>query len=294
MDNKKIQIQFAFIIVIIIWSTTPLAINWSIDEVGFLFGLTTRMILGGFFTISAVLILRYSVPRHKKAIMAYIASGVGIYVAMLFGYWGATYIPSGWISVIWGLSPIFTGILAHSVLGEKTLVLHRIVGALLGVAGLAVIFLQGSAMGNNTTLGVFLLLVGVLGQTGTAVWIKQINAKTNGLVMTAGGLLVCIPFFILTWWVFDGTWPEEIENRVVGSIVYLAFFGSLIGFTTYYFLLNHVEASKVSLITLVTPVTALLLGHFLNKEPLGVSVVIGTALILLGLASYEWGKKMKL
>ena len=287
------QIRLAFIIVITIWSTTPLAINWSIHEVGFLFGSTTRMILGGVFTVTAVIIMRYPVRLHRKALKAYFASGIGIYVAMLFGYWGASYIPSGWISVVWGLSPVFTGLLAHYILGEKSLTFNRMLGALLGVCGLAIIFFQGKCMSGDTGLGVFLILVGMLGQTGTAVWIKQIDAKINGLVMTAGGLIVCIPLFVLTWWIFDGKWPDQVENKVIGSIVYLAFFGSLIGFTAYFFLLNHVEASKVSLITLITPVTALLLGHYLNQESLGMSVIVGTALILLGLASYEWGGKLK-
>jgi len=290
-SQTGMHIRFAFIIVIAIWSTTPLAIKWSIDEVGFLFGSTTRMILGALFTLVAVLLLRYPILMHPKALRAYFASGIGIYIAMLFGYWGASYIPSGWISVIWGLSPIFTGLLAHFVLGEKTLTFNRILGALLGVSGLAVIFFQGKAMGENTAIGVFLIFIGMLGQTVTAIWIKQINAKVNGLVMSTGGLLVCLPMFVLTWWIFDGTWPDNVENRVVGSIVYLAFFGSLIGFTLYFFLLNHVEASKVSLITLITPVTALMLGHFLNGETLGVTVIVGTGLILLGLVSYEWGSK---
>ena len=286
------KIRLAFIIVIAIWSTTPLTINWSIQEVGFLFASTVRMILGGIFTVIAVFLLRYPVLLHGAAIKAYLASGIGIYIAMLFGYWGATYVPSGWVSVIWGVSPIITGVLAHIILGDNTLTWNRILGAFLGVAGLAVIFLHSSAMGGNTVWGVPLLFIGVLGQTSTAVWIKQINAHVNGLVMSAGGLVVCIPMFILTWWVFDGEWPTQISNKAIGSIIYLAFFGSLIGFTAYFFLLNHVEASKVSLITLVTPVTALLLGYFLNQESLGIYVVLGTALILSGLASYEWGVKL--
>ncbi len=286
------HIQFAFLTVIIIWSTTPLAISWSVDDVGFLFGSTTRMILGCLFAFIAVWLMRYRVPLHGKALLAYVASGVGIYIAMLFGYWGAMYIPSGWISVVWGLSPIFTGILAHIVLGEKTLVWYRILGAVLGVLGLAVIFLHSSSLGEHTALGVLLLLIGVAGQTGTAVWIKQIRAEVNGLAMTAAGLFVSIPFFVLSWWLFDGRWPVSVPQKTVGSIVYLAFFGSVIGFSAYYFLLNKVEASKVSLVTLITPVTALLLGHWLNQEPLGGSVVVGTALILSGLLSYEWGGKL--
>lgn len=287
------QVQIAFLTVIIIWSTTPLAIQWSVDDVGFLFGSTTRMILGCVFAFGSVLLMGYSVPLHRRALLAYFASGIGIYIAMLFGYWGAMYIPSGWISLIWGLSPVFTGILAHWVLGEKNLVWNRILGALLGIAGLAVIFLHSSAMGGHTFTGVLLLLVGVLGQTGTAVWIKQIQAKVNGLAMTAAGLLVSIPLFVLSWWLFDGRLPEYVSHRTLASIVYLAFFGSVIGFSAYYFLLNHVEASKVSLVTLITPVTALLIGHFLNNESVGVSVILGTALILSGLISYEWGATLK-
>ncbi len=236
--------------------------------------------------------MRYKIPLHSKALLAYLASGIGIYVAMLFGYWGAMYIPSGWISVIWGLSPIFTGILAQRVLGEKNLVWNRILGALLGVAGLAVIFLHSTSLGKNATFGVFLLLTGILGQTGTAVWIKQIKADVNGLVMSAAGLLVCIPMFVLSWWLFDGHLPEQVAGRTVASIFYLAFFGSVIGFSAYYFLLNKVEASRVSLVTLITPVTALLLGHYFNQEALGFSVIIGTAMILSGLFSYEWGEKI--
>lgn len=288
------RIQLAFLIVIAIWSTTPLAIKWSIADVGFLFGSTSRMLLGGVLSVLAVFLLRYTFVFSKKALLAYLASGIGIYIAMLFGYWGAMYIPSGWISVIWGLSPIFMGVIAYFVLKENSLTGYRVLGALLGVTGLGIIFLHGSTVGSHTALGVFLTLIGVLGQTGTAAWIKCINAKVNGLVMSAGGLVVSTPMFMVTWWIFDGVWPEKIESKVAGSILYLAFFGSVIGFSLYYYLLNHVEASKVSLITLITPVTALLLGYFLNNEVLGFSVILGTGLILLGLLSYEWGAKILL
>lgn len=287
------QIQLAFTIVILIWSTTPLAINWSSQEVGFLFGVMTRMMLGAFFASASVVMLRYRVRLDKASLLAYLASGIGIYVAMLFAYWGAAYIPSGWISVIWGLSPIITGVMASVVLGEQALSRHRVVGALLGVSGLAVIFLHSANRSEHLAFGVFLLLIGVLGQTGSAVWIKHINAKVNGLVMSAAGLLISVPLFTLTWWFMDGEWPQQISNKVLGSILYLAFFGSVIGFTAYFFLLNHVEASRVSLITLITPITALMLGHYLNAETLGAPVILGTALVLAGLFSYEWAPRLR-
>lgn len=288
------NVPIAFLIVIAIWSTTPLTIQWSNQGVGFLFGVTSRMILGGFFATAAVFLFRYPFLRSRQALQTYLASGIGIYVAMLFAYWGAMYVPSGWISVIWGISPVVTGILASIFLREKALQWHRLLGALFGLFGLSIIFLHSQTMGEKTLLGVGIILLGVLGQTSTAVWIKAINGNVNGLVVSAGGLLVSLPLFITTWWVFEGEWPEQVPNRAAASILYLSIFGSVIGFSAYFYLINHVEASKVSLITLVTPVTALMVGYYWNNEPITVFIADGTALILLGLLSYEWGEKFRL
>ncbi len=287
-----VSVPLAFLAVIIIWSTTPLGIQWSVEGVGFLFGVSTRMLLGIVLAVFVMWIMRHPFLVHRQAWFAYLASGLGIYCAMIGTYWGAMYIPSGWISVIWGLSPMVTGVLASVFIGEKSFVPHRILGTVSGICGLAVIFFQGAKVGESTALGVGLVLLGVFGQTSTAVWIKKINAGIHGIVMTVGGLLVAVPLFWLTWWLAGGVWPEYIPDRAIGAIVYLAVFGSVLGFSLYYFLLNSVEASRVALITLITPVTALLLGYFFNGETLTVSVFLGTALILLGLFSFEWGGKV--
>jgi len=286
------SVPFAFIAVVIIWSTTPLAIKWSSINGNFLFGVSSRMILGGILALIAVYIFKLSFRMTPRNRLAYLASGLGIYGAMLFGYWGSLYIPSGWVSVIFGTSPVLTGILAWLFLDEK-LSRFQILGLLLGFSGLAIIFLQSSQMTDDASLGVGLIILGVISQTSTAVWIKKINTQQHGLVMTAGGLWVSIPLFLLTYLLVSEPIPslEEIPLQVAGSIVYLAIFGSLIGFSLYYFLIHKVEASTVSLITLITPVTALLLGMWLNNEAITVHIIWGTACILLGLSCFQWGDK---
>lgn len=285
-------IKLAFLGVIIIWSTTPLAIKWSGGDIGFLFGVTMRMILAcvvaGFF----VTVLRHHFSLSKNSIKAYLASGIGIYVAMLMAYWSASYMPSGWIALVWGVSPVLAGIFGHIFLDENALLTHKMIGVAAGILGLFIIFIEGANMGSNVMLGVFLAFVGVLGQLSSAIAIKKIAADVSGLVMTTGGLAVSIPLFVLTWLIFDGQLPEKIPFKVGSSIVYLALMGSVVGFSLYFFLLKKVEASKVALITLVTPVSALLLGSTLNDELITTSVVVGTALILGGLASYQWGGKL--
>ncbi len=285
-------IKLAFLGVIIIWSTTPLAIKWSGGDIGFLFGVTMRMILGCVVAGFLVTVLRHHFSLSRNAIKAYLASGIGIYVAMLMAYWSASYMPSGWIALVWGVSPVLAGVFGHFFLGENALLAHKMIGIFIGLLGLFVIFIEGASMGNNVMLGVLLAFIGVLGQLGSAIAIKKIDADISGLVMTTGGLAVSIPLFVLSWLIFDGKLPDEIPFKAGSSIIYLALMGSVIGFSLYYYLLKNVEASKVALITLVTPVSALLLGSFLNGEVITTSVVVGTALILGGLASYQWGDKL--
>jgi drug/metabolite transporter (DMT)-like permease len=57
----------------------------------------------------------------------------------------------------------------------------------------------------------------------------------------------------------------------------------------YFFLLHHLTASRMSLITLLTPVLALWLGQWVNGEVITLSIYLGTTVILCGLACYEWG-----
>jgi drug/metabolite transporter (DMT)-like permease len=84
--------------------------------------------------------------------------------------------------------------------------------------------------------------------------------------------------------------PSVVPPRAMLSIVYLGLIGSVLGFVLYYYVLRHVEATRVALIALVSPVMALLLGHLLNGEALQAEILLGTAAILGGLLLFEYGE----
>ena len=93
------SVPLSYITVILIWTTTPLAIKWSSEGPGFVFAVSSRMILGALLAMLLAMILRLHIPWHKSAIKAYLYSGLGIAVSMMFVYWAAQFIPSGWISL---------------------------------------------------------------------------------------------------------------------------------------------------------------------------------------------------
>ena len=123
----------------------------------------------------------------------------------------------------------------------------------------------------------------------SSVGVKYIDARLPALVVTTGGLLVSLPLFIVAFFLVPESLPENFPSRAIWAIVYLGVMGSVVGFVSYYFILQNLAASTVALITLLTPVTALWLGHFFNQEDLTLYIWTGTGLVLLGLCVHQWG-----
>ena len=277
----------AFISVILIWSTTPLAIKWSALGIGFSFAVLARMTVSALLCVILLALLRVRFPLHRKAQLAYLAGGLSMFGAMALTYWSAQYVSSGMISVLFGLSPLLTSLGAALWLKEESITPSKVAGMLLGLAGLALVFRGGLDLDASMPLGV--LLVAVLLQSLGLVWIKRIACDSPPLAMTLGSLLVALPLFFISWWLADGNWPAVLPERALAATLYLGVVGSVLGFVLYYYMIKHMEAGRVALITLVTPVMALLLGSGLNNEVVLPQVWLGAASIALGLCLHSWG-----
>lgn len=287
MTQHKKNLATAYLGVILIWSTTPLGIVWSGQGVHYTFPLFARMAIGLSVCLLWLLLSRTALPMDTNARKSYVIAGFSIWAAMLCTYWGARFIPSGLISVVFGLSPIVTGLFAWAWLHEESLSPIKLIGMLLGLAGLAVIFGGTLKLGDQAHWGIAAVLIAVTLQAWGLVAIKRLKTNIPAAAQTAGALSITVPLSGLSLLVL-GEWPAEVPMRALIATVYLGVFGSVMGFTLYYYLIKHLETGRVALITLITPVTALLLGMVLNAEQLTLNTAIGTAMILLGLVLYEW------
>ncbi|MBD3610441.1 MAG: DMT family transporter [Gammaproteobacteria bacterium] len=289
------SIPAAYIGVILIWSTTPLAIKWSGEGAGYLFGVAARMVIGAMLCVALIALLRKPLPVTGAALRVYLAGAVGGFGSMFFVYWGATYIPSGWISVIFGLTPILTSLIASLFLAEESLSLEKLLGMCLAFSGLYVIFSgEHASLSPVAGLGIMLVFTSVLLHAISTVWVKSLS-RDNALPaisMTGGTLLLIAPLYSLAYAMGDHPLPASVDERTMYSIIYLGIVGSVVGFMLYFYVLKNISASAISLIPLITPVSALLIGAGLNEEIITTSTWIGTALILFGLSIYQWGKSL--
>lgn len=283
------RIALAYISIILLWATTPLAIKWSGEGPGFIFGAASRMFIGAACMLLLLLIRRKRLPSHRKAKMTYFAVSVQIYAAMLCVYWGAQFVPSGWVSVVFGLSPFLSAFFAAIWLKERSLSFGKVCSYCLGLSGLSMMFSSAFQLNIQAVYGIIGILTAVSLQTASAVWVKRIHAKLPAATQVTGGLVFALPAYLLTWVLFsDASWPRDLSIINITSIVYLGVIATTIGFVLYYYLLTHLSATTVGFIPLISPVLALYIGHSINHEIITEKIITGTALIISALIMHEF------
>ena len=292
---NKLKIPIAFISVILIWTSTPLAIQWSSTSAP-LSSVLARMLIGVMFCLTIMGLLRMKLPFNENARRLYVVGGLSMFFTMSFTYVAAQSIPSGWISIIFGLSPIATGLFSLFFEPESRLTPLRIIGMSLGISGLVLVFQAGLAFDSNTFFGISLLLAAMLIASISSVVLRHLSkdSQLQPMQITTGGLAIAIPFFALSAYLLEPSSGVAYTSKELLSILYLGLIGTGIGFTLYYFLLKKMPASKVALVTLITPISSLLLGNLVNNEPVIKEVWIGAVCVSIGLMLYEYRPKLGL
>lgn len=255
---------------------------------GYEFGVALRMVIGLTTLLFIVRLWRLALPWDRKNIQVYLTGGFPLFLAMSGVYWSSQFIPSGWIAVIFGLTPLFTSLFAAIILHEKPFSAGKSIGMLLALGGLITVFSESLDLKQQAWWGVAGVCFSSIVHSMSSVLLKKLNPTIPSISVTTGSLMIATPLFILNS-IIHGL-PQNIPTQSLTAIVYLAIMGSAIGFPLYFYCLKKLHAERVALITFITPVTALLLGTWFNDELISQRIWLGTVLILSGLALYEYGK----
>ena len=196
--------------------------------------------------------------------------------------WAERHIDSGVAAIANASMPIFVVLLAIRFKPSETVRGLRLVGFLVGLVGVGVlagVHPEGGWWGVAGTLAV---VVASVSYAVGSLWGQRLIHRTSGLVLSAtsmlGGLLVLLPL---------GLWqlPAELPGwKEIGSVIALAVIGTALAQIILYRVLRSDGAARVSLVTYLLPVTALIYGVLLLGEPLTWEELAGMTLILGGVA----------
>jgi len=291
----KGSVLTAYIMTVLISSTTPLGIVWSSESVHPSMAVLLRMLIAAILGLIIIFFRKIELPRNPTAYKLYAYSGMGIFCGLLLTYMSASYLPSGTISLVFGLSPIISSLLASRILGEEKFTRARKVAITMALLGLTLVCFDSLGFSPNSLLGIVYLVVAVFFFCLSGVMVKSVKIVIHPLSTTVGALILTLPFFTLAWFFMDGTLiVSEWQPRSVWAIIYLGVFGSLIGFVSYFYILQNLAASTVALITLMTPITAVVIGVAFNGEIITPKLAIGAMFVMLGLGLFLFGHRLRL
>lgn len=193
-------------------------------------------------------------------------------------------VPSGPAAVLWGVFPLLMAASGVLVLGER-LGPRQIAGTVVAFLGIVTVFggNLGDVHSGNLAACLLLLASPVCSAVGTTT-VKKFGGRTSSLVLNRNGMFVGAA--VLLAWSALREDPAEFAwtARGVLAVLALALLGTALTFGVYFWLLRTVAASRLALISYVTPVVAMLLGAATGDGELDAFAWAGTALVVGGIA----------
>ena len=275
------------------WGASFLFIKVIVEDVSPVELVAGRLFFGAVAVLGFIVVTRHEF-RWTPGIppkMALQAVGSNIMPFWLIS-WGEQHINSGTASVLNSTVPIFTAVFAAAFLMEERFTSGRLIGLLLGFAG--IIVLTGDDALHITdadVLGQLAVVAAAACYGASAVYSRTLlrdnDPVTLSALQLAMGTLICVPLVIG----LEGA-PAygSMGLDAWGSLLGLGLAGTGIAYIAYLWLIEHTGSVRASLVTYIVPVIALFLGWAVLDESLGLNVIAGAALIVFGVATVMRGQ----
>jgi drug/metabolite transporter (DMT)-like permease len=275
------------------WGASFLFIKVIVEEVSPVELVAGRLFFGAVSVMAFILVTRHEFrwTPGVPAKMAVQAVGANILPFWLIS-WGEQHINSGTASVLNSTVPIFTAVFAAAFLVEERFTAGRLIGLLLGFAGILVLTGDDAMrITDSDVLGQLAVVLAAACYGAAAVYSRTLLRENDPVTLSALQLVLGTVFSVPLVLLLEGA-PAygSMGIDAWGSLLALGLGGTGIAYVVYLWLIEHTGSVRASLVTYIVPVIALVLGWAVLDESLGFNVLAGAALIVLGVATVMRGQ----
>lgn len=279
---SRVSLAAAYGLISFIWGSTYLAIKVGLESFDPFFFAGLRYVLA---TALAYAWARFRGVGFPGSLRHWLpAFGVGVlFIAVCNGaiFWAETRLDSAYTALLITVNPVWAALLTPLYPGEARLKLGGWAGVILGFVGTTILLAPWRAVTPELKAAV-VVVVSALIWAATALGVRRIRERYDPLALTvaqmASGAVVLLAVAAVRGQAVVG----PVTLRAAGALAYLVVFGSLVAFTAYFFLLRHMDATRVASSTYINPVVAMVLGMVLLDEVITWYMGVGIAVVLAG------------
>lgn len=275
-----------YIVTVLIWGTTWIAIKLQLGTVPAPVSIAWRFWLASAVLLAILLVMRRPLWPPRGAWRYLFAQGFALFCCnFLCFYYASEHVPSGLVAVVFSTAPVWNALNGRLFL-KRPIRAGVMGGAALGLGGIALLFLpqmQGHWSDGGMLTGLALALLGTLCFSAGNLLSSRMQALgltplltntwamfTGAAILTLGALALGMPFTF------------EPNARYVGSLLYLAIPGSVIGFTAYLLLVGRMGPDRPAYCTVLFPVVALTVSSIFEDYRWSGMAFAGLALVIAG------------
>ncbi len=280
------KILLAFAMIYLGWGSTFFAIRVGVREVPPFVFAAVRFLIAGAILFAWMRLHGERGPSRREWASVLLLAVLIFLLDYGLLFWAEQRVPSGIAAVMMATIPAFMAIWEILLLRTQQATPRLVLALLVGIGGVAVLMSPSQNFGGMPVSGpgAAALIVGAISWSAASVLTRRLalpksKAMSAGAQMLAGGTLLMLAAAALGE--FRNFHPAEVSRAAWLALAYLIFFGSIVGFTTYMWLIHHESPTKVGTYAYVNPVVAVLIGYFLGGEPLGLRTILGTVLVLV-------------
>jgi drug/metabolite transporter (DMT)-like permease len=284
MNNR---ILFPFIALCLIWGSTWYFIKISLNAgVPPFYGVGLRFLFSGIIFFVYIYYKKLSIPTTPQAIKLYLSFGL-LNFSLSYGmtYWATQYIYSSISSILWGLFPLFTSLMAHFMIKDdpdERLNKNKIGALMMGLTGVAIMSAnQEIDLASQSFSAILVLISVIIIAAYPSVQYKKYNDEVGPYQMNA----VCQVMTGIVMLSMSSVFNEDLSvivwnNELILSTLYLIVFGGFISWGIYFWLYQYLNVTQVTYVAIFPPIVAIFLGWVFLGEILSSQEIIGTLLIL--------------
>ena len=285
-SERRWLLPAAFVLLGLIWGSSFLWIELAIEELPPATMTAERLTLAAVAMLLFLAITRPERPTRGQvghlAVLGAVNAGFPIFIIS----WGQQYVDSGTAAVLNSLTPIFSLLIAGLILKTELWSPLRGVGVLVGFAGAVVLASREFAFnpGPEAIAGAVAVTAGAASYAVGASYVKHRIRSTDRYVVAGGTLVFAALYVWIGALIADGSPVLPTQPTTIIGLLWLGLAGSFFAYILYFFLIAHLGATVSTMVTYMFPVVGVTLGVVVLGEVLDVRLVLGAALVVLGIA----------